>query len=44
VPVLAGEAARRADAALAMRSAPEEFEVAAARRLFEKLVGEGQTV
>ena len=44
VPVLAGEAARRADAALAMRSAPEEFEVAAARQLFEKLVGEGQTV
>jgi beta-N-acetylhexosaminidase len=44
VPVLAGEAKARADAALALRSAPEEFDVAAARRLFEKMVGEGQSV
>jgi beta-N-acetylhexosaminidase len=44
VPVLAGEAKRRADAALALRSAPKDFDVEAARRLFEKLVGEGQSV
>jgi beta-N-acetylhexosaminidase len=41
VPVLAGEAKRRADAALARRAAPEEFDLEAARRLFEKLVGKG---
>jgi beta-N-acetylhexosaminidase len=44
VPVLAGEALRRADAALALRSAPEDFDIPAARRLFDKLVGEGQSV
>jgi beta-N-acetylhexosaminidase len=40
VPVLAGEAKRRADAALAMRAAPQEFDVADARRLFAKTIGE----
>ncbi len=43
-PVLAGDAKRRADAALMLRSAPDEFDVAAARRLFGKLTGEGQSV
>jgi beta-N-acetylhexosaminidase len=40
VPVLAGEAKWRADAALAMRAAPQEFDVADARRLFAKTIGE----
>ena len=44
VPVLAGEAKRRADAALALRAAPEEFDIPAARRMFEKMVGEGRSV
>jgi beta-N-acetylhexosaminidase len=39
VPVLAGEAKRRADAALAQRAAPQEFDVAAARAMFARLVG-----
>jgi beta-N-acetylhexosaminidase len=37
-PVLAGEAARRADAALAQRKAPEQFDVEAARKLFSQMV------
>jgi beta-N-acetylhexosaminidase len=37
-PVLAGEAARRADAALAQRKAPEQFDVEAARKLFAQMV------
>jgi beta-N-acetylhexosaminidase len=37
-PVLAGEAARRADAALAQRRAPEQFDVEAARKLFSQMV------
>jgi beta-N-acetylhexosaminidase len=40
VPALAGDAAQRADAALAMRAAPEEFDTEAARRLFAKMVKE----
>ena len=40
VPAHADEARARADAALALRSAPEEFDVDAARRLFAKMVGE----
>jgi beta-N-acetylhexosaminidase len=40
VPVLAGEAKRRADAALALRAAPQEFDVADARHLFAKTIGE----
>lgn len=39
VPVLAGEAKRRADAALALRSAPEEFDIAAARKMFARMIG-----
>jgi beta-N-acetylhexosaminidase len=38
-PALAGEAAKRADAALSQRAAPEEFDVAEARRMFNALVG-----
>ena len=39
VPALAGEAERRAEAALARRAAPEEFDVAEARRMFNALAG-----
>jgi beta-N-acetylhexosaminidase len=38
-PALGGEAAKRADAALAQRRAPEEFDLAEARRMFNALVG-----
>ena len=37
-PKLAGEAAQRAEAALAQRKAPEEFDVDAARKLFMQMV------
>jgi beta-N-acetylhexosaminidase len=37
-PVLAGEAAKRAEAALAQRKVPEEFDVDAARKLFTQMV------
>jgi beta-N-acetylhexosaminidase len=37
-PELAGEAAKRADAALAQRKAPEEFDVDAARKIFAQMV------
>jgi beta-N-acetylhexosaminidase len=37
-PVLAGEAAKRAEAALARRSAPEAFDVDAARKIFTQMV------
>jgi len=37
-PELAGEAARRADAALAARSAPEDFDVEDARRIFAQMI------
>lgn len=40
VPELAGESARRAEAALAQRGAPEEFDVDAARGIFARMVGE----
>jgi beta-N-acetylhexosaminidase len=43
-PTLSGESARRADMALAGRSAPEEFDATAARKVFEKLVGTGPPV
>jgi beta-N-acetylhexosaminidase len=43
-PVLAGEAASRAERALAMRAAPEEFDLAEGRRLFAKMVGEEWSV
>jgi beta-N-acetylhexosaminidase len=38
VPELAGTAAQRAEAALAARSAPEEFDIAAARALFARMM------
>jgi beta-N-acetylhexosaminidase len=45
VPELQGEAALRADKALAQRSAPEEFDVEAARALFARMIGsQGQQV
>src|SRR6516225_7731833 len=37
-PELAGESARRADAALAQRRAPDDFDVAAARKIFKQMV------
>jgi beta-N-acetylhexosaminidase len=39
VPALTGEAARRADAALAARSAPEDFDIEAARKTFAQMIG-----
>jgi beta-N-acetylhexosaminidase len=39
-PELAGEAAKRAEAALLLRSAPLEFDVAEARRMFNALAGQ----
>ena len=38
-PLLSGDAARRADAALVARSAPEEFDIAAARKIFNEMIG-----
>lgn len=38
-PMLSGEAAKRADAALAARKAPEDFDVDAARKIFASMVG-----
>ena len=38
-PVLAGEAKRRADAALALRAAPQDFDIAAARGMFARMIG-----
>jgi len=38
VPELAGAAAQRAEAALAQRKAPEEFDVSAARKIFTQMV------
>ena len=37
-PPLSGDAARRADAALAARTAPEEFDTEAARKIFAQMV------
>jgi beta-N-acetylhexosaminidase len=39
VPVLTGDAKRRADAALALRAAPEEFDIGAARQMFARMIG-----
>jgi beta-N-acetylhexosaminidase len=39
-PVLAGDAAARAEAALAARSAPEEFDIEAARQTFARMIGQ----
>ena len=41
-PPLAGEAAQRAEAALAQRKAPEEFDVDAARKIFTQMVASEQ--
>lgn len=38
-PMLSGEAAKRAQAALAARAAPEEFDIAATRKVFNDMVG-----
>jgi beta-N-acetylhexosaminidase len=40
VPELQGEAARRADKALAQRMAPEEFDVDQARAIFARMIGD----
>jgi beta-N-acetylhexosaminidase len=40
VPLLEGVAAQRAEAALAMRRAPEEFDVEAARAVFAATIGQ----
>jgi beta-N-acetylhexosaminidase len=42
-PELSGESARRADAALAVRSAPEEFDADAARKVFTQMVADERT-
>jgi len=42
-PELTGEAARRADAALVARKAPEEFDTEAARRLFTQMIDDERT-
>jgi beta-N-acetylhexosaminidase len=38
-PLLSGEATRRAEAALSLRRAPEEFDATAARKIFNRMVG-----
>jgi beta-N-acetylhexosaminidase len=43
VPELAGEAARRADAALAQRKAPEQFDVEQARAVFARMISGERT-
>ena len=42
VPELAGVAAKRADAALSARSAPEEFDIDEARKVFNQMVAGGR--
>jgi beta-N-acetylhexosaminidase len=42
-PELSGESAKRADAALAARSAPEEFDTDAARKVFTQMVADERT-
>jgi beta-N-acetylhexosaminidase len=42
-PELSGQAAQRADAALTLRRAREEFDVAAARRIFNEMVASGRS-
>jgi beta-N-acetylhexosaminidase len=41
-PELSGAAAKRADAALAARGAPEEFDIEAARAIFAEMIAGGQ--
>jgi len=38
-PALSGAAAQRADAALAARGAPQEFDTQAARKIFAQMIG-----
>jgi beta-N-acetylhexosaminidase len=42
-PELSGDSTIRADAALAARSAPEEFDTHAARRIFAQIAGDQRT-
>ena len=42
-PELSGDSAKRADAALAARSAPEEFDADAARKVFTQMVADERT-
>ena len=42
-PELAGESARRADAALELRVAPDEFDTHAARKIFAQMMGDDRT-
>jgi hypothetical protein len=42
-PELADESARRADAALNLRAAPEEFDTHAARKVFAQMMGDDRT-
>jgi beta-N-acetylhexosaminidase len=42
-PELSGDAAKRADGALTARTAPEEFDTEAARRIFRQMVADVQT-
>ena len=44
VPMLSGEAAKRAEVALAMRTAPQDFDVAAARKLFAEMIAQRKLV
>jgi beta-N-acetylhexosaminidase len=39
-PELSGDAAKRADAALAARVGPEQFDIEAARRIFTQMVAD----
>ena len=42
-PELSGESAKRADAALSARCAPEEFDADAARKVFTQMVADERT-
>jgi beta-N-acetylhexosaminidase len=42
-PKLAGESARRADAALRLRSAPAKFDTHAAHKVFAQMMGDDRT-
>lgn len=44
VPMLSGAAAKRAEVALAMRQAPEEFDIEAARKLFAETIAQRKMV
>jgi len=43
-PMLSGAAAKRAEAALAMRGAPEEFDIEAARKVFAETIAQRNKV